>query len=238
MIKHKMKLKKNISLKCDFKNKVVLIALLIFLVTYLFLKYFNNQINDVFLDYAEHKVTMETKLIINNAIKNMSLNDLNIDDLLITAKNKNDEIISIDFNSKNINKILSSTTNYIIDEIKKVEYNVFENEDNVFYIPFGAVSNKPTLSLIGPKIPLKYNIIGNTLSNIVVEMEEYGINNVLLKVSIEMNINTQVILPYVVKGIDVNSKNPIILKVIQGKIPQVYGGLYSSSSSLLTQGVE
>ena len=85
---------------------------------------------------------------------------------------------------------------------------------------------------LGPKIPVKASVIGNVTSNIKTDLEEYGINNTLLKIYINVEININFIMPFVSQNIKVENEVPLVVKLINGRIPSVYGGSYSVASSL------
>ena len=67
-------------------------------------------------------------------------------------------------------------------------------------------------------------MIGNVTSGIKTEVKEYGINNSLITVSVEINIEVMVILPFSSDYVNVTNQVPIAIKLIQGKVPNVYGG--------------
>ena len=108
----------------------------------------------------------------------------------------------------------------------------------VYYIPFGVVTDIPVIADVGPKIPVKTNLVGSVISNVKTEVIDYGINNVLLKVYIKVMVSEQVILPFISKRINTEIDIPVLIKVIQGSIPSVYGGMFSSTSPLVESSIE
>ena len=96
-------------------------------------------------------------------------------------QNKDGEIQTIDFNPVIVNKFLSSTTSIVSNNLKKIEkgkindisfinseeYNIKNLKNGVISeIPMGIISNNVLLSNIGPKIPVKLNLIGNVVSSV------------------------------------------------------------------------
>ena len=55
-------------------------------------------------------------------------------------------------------------------------------------------------------------------------VKEYGINNSLITVSVEIKVELMVILPFSTDYVNITNYVPIAIKLIQGKVPQVYGG--------------
>jgi len=83
-------------------------------------------------------------------------------------------------------------------------------------------TNNALLSNVGPKIPVRVSLSGEMESNIKTEIEEYGINNSVLKIIINVSVSEQIILPLLSKKITVDNDVPIAIKMIQGQIPDYY----------------
>ena len=79
-------------------------------------------------------------------------------------------------------------------------------------------------SNIGPKILINLKIVGNVTSGIVTDVKEYGINNSLVTLSVEIEVELMVVLPFSSDYVSFIYYIPIAIKLIQGKVPQVYGG--------------
>ena len=54
-------------------------------------------------------------------------------------------------------------------------------------------------------------------------MKEYGINNSLITVSMEVSVEIQVVLPLTTDYISITNYIPLAIKLIQGKVPIYYG---------------
>lgn len=212
----------------------MLIITLIILITLYFLFLLNKKTLPVLIKYVELEATKITIDYINEAIKEkVKIREIN--EIITVITNKEGEIVSVDFNTNNINENLYIITNEIQKNVKNIERfnsNYIKKENNVYYVPSGLFSGIPIISNLGPKIPIKIFMAGNVISNIKTDVSEYGINNVLLKVYIQTQTKINVVLPFITKETEVTVDIPIAMKVIQGKIPQVYGGLFSTSSKL------
>ena len=105
------------------------------------------------------------------------------------------------------------------------------SKKGVFYeIPIGVVFNNPLLSNLGPKIPVKFTLMGEVISNVETQITNYGINNALLQTNINIKLTEKVLLPISSKEINVEYNIPISLKMIQGAIPNYYfNGIESKS---------
>ena len=89
------------------------------------------------------------------------------------------------------------------------------------------------LSNIGPKIPVKISLVGDVSTNFSTEIVEYGINNALLKVIVNISVTTKVILPITSEDLTINANIPIGMKVIQGKIPNYYLNGFTTKSNIV-----
>ena len=92
----------------------------------------------------------------------------------------------------------------------------------VFKMPLFAPTNNIFLAHKGPKIPLKFKMVGNISNNLRTEVKNYGINNALITAYLDIIIECSVILPITYENIKINQTVTLAMKVIQGKIPNYY----------------
>lgn len=130
------------------------------------------------------------------------------------------------------NNILNSV--YMIQKGNTNDFNVpnYSKEDMIFFVPLGIIFNNPILTNISPKIPYKIDFLGSVDTYIDTKVTEYGINNSLIEVMLNVNMNVQVIFPFISKKVNINKNIPISSNVIQGKIPTYYGGVITNSSPI------
>ena len=211
---------------------------IIFIITltlsYFLTKYYSKKISKPIYSYAESEAKRLTTTIINDAISKQNL-DYNEEDLYKIEKNNNNEIQLINFNTKEVTKLLSNITKLIEDNIEKINnredklneisqnHNINKAKDGLIYeIPLGAVTGNIFLNSIGTKIPLKLQLIGDVISEVDSTVSEYGLNNALLKIDIKITINTKIIIPFTSKEMSLTNRIPLSIKVIQGTVPNYY----------------
>ena len=236
-MKSRIKLKTKTNIKS--KNKVVIIALLVFFNSIFILILFDRNTKPILLDYARNKVELETKNLIAKTL-NDEFNEekFNYNDFINTINNSRGETVSIDYDTVKIEKLLNDITLNLIQSLKTIEDSSFSNNNTIYYIPFGAITNSNFSSWIWPQIPIKIMTSGNVDTKFVTNVKEYGINNLILETYMDINVNTNILLPYTSNSIGVNYKVPIVKKVVEGKIPSVYGGVYSTSSNIISDLIE
>lgn len=229
-----MKLRKSL-IKISMKDKVIIVLFLIFICSKLIFNYINRNIVNVLETIAKNETTNVATIIINDGIDNLDFKM----EYIKTIMNKNEEIVSVDFDTKNINSLLVKLNKRIYNDLKKFEkgeYNIdnslIENKNYIYKIPFSLITNNYILSNIGPKIPMKASIIGNVISNIETLVTPYGINNSLLKIYIKVEVSIRLVLPLISETIKVTDDVPVLIKVINGVVPDVYGGSYAVTSPI------
>lgn len=238
-MKKKMRLKRNLLIKLTKKDTILIVAFLVLLIVSLIFKYINTKIVPPLEVYAENEVKKISSLIISDAVESISFSEEETMSFFDTLTNKSDEVISVDFNTAKINKSLVKLNKAVYKDLKlfengryKLEDTEIETEDLIYKIPLGYITGNYTLSNIGPKVPLKAKVIGSVVSNIKTEVSSYGINNSLLKVYIDVTVNMRFMLPLISKDVLVNNSITLVVKIIQGKIPNVYGGSYAVTSPI------
>lgn len=242
-MKRKIRLKKRGRIKIN-KLTISIILVIIFLLLWFFI--FNKELLPILSNYALAKTENISTKIINEAVTKKIAKEEYLNDLVETTLNKNGEIVSVDFNPVYVNKALSTITNEVQNNIKKIEEGnvdfdseiIKNNNDLIFEIPFGIVFRMPILADLGPKLPLKTKIIGNVISNINTKITNYGINNAMLEIYIEVEVSEQILLPFISKKTTVKENIPVAMKVIQGTVPKYYGGSMNNNSSMFSIPIE
>lgn len=207
----------------------IIIMIIIVVISVFCLKIINNKISPVVMDYSISEMKRLTSIIINRSINSDVLNKDDMDNLFITKYNN--DTITITLDSIIINKITDSISNAVEDNLRLIEdgkYNELKSKFNIgeeyFFVPSGIIFKNSLFSSIGPHIPINLKVIGNVVSDIKTEVQEYGINNSLITVSVNITVEMMVILPLTSKEIKISNQVPIVIKLIQGKIPEFYTG--------------
>ena len=208
----------------------LIIVVLIITMSFILIKVFSYRSGPFILSYVENKAINIMNTLINKSIKE----SLKYDKIIEIDKNSNGDIVSLNFNSNEVNKILLMTNEKLIEDLdllekgkyKDLNVNYLDSFNNIYYIPFNVIHNTPILVNIGPKIPFKIEMIGNVNNEITNNIREYGINSSIIEVILNINFQIQVIIPFKSKVIDINKKIILDSKIIQGNIPNYYGNLY------------
>lgn len=227
------------------RNVYLLIVIIIFFTTFLIYKNFSNNIDRKILRMIHDKLDIINTTVVSRAINSEFLSNINIDDILIVNKNKNEEIILIDFNMNNSYKILRKVLGNLEDSILRLQAGdieqIFYEDDDVLSkngliirFPLGMLSKYTFINNLGPRIPLKIQLGGSAVAGFDTKITDYGLNNSLIQVFIKCNLNEQVYLPLEVKKVSFEYEFLIAVKIIQGKVPTYYGGALNTRSPILS----
>lgn len=230
------------------RRNIVLSIIIMIIITIIFMfNFINKRVTPLFLDLAESETEKLATLIINDAVGKQVSDGLDSNLLYNINKDSKGNISSIDFNSITVNKLLTTITSSIELNLKYLEegrvdllnvpdsvlvsYDKKDLKKGIIYkIPSGVIFNNTILSNIGPKVPVKLNLVGSITSNIKAKTTNYGINNALIEVYVDIKVALEVILPYTKRKTSVESSIPIALKMIQGSVPSYYSGGTSNPS--------
>lgn len=236
-------------------NFIVYIIIALFISIFLLFRYINNKVSPLLLDYAEIESKKLSSIIVSKAINNEVAKELTVENLFIITKTDEGEIRTIDFNPVLVNQILLKATTAVQTNLKYLEdgdidklelgdntlinYDPDNLREGIFYkVPTGIIFNNAILANLGPKIPVRFSLIGDIIANVITNVSNYGINNALIDAKIHLKLNQRVILPISTRDISVEVTVPIALKIVQGVVPEYYFNGFSANSELFTLPVE
>lgn len=242
MKRAKLKNTKKKTLK--FSTVFTLVFLLICFFCWYFLNEFNQKITPKLIEVATINIDKLTYNIFNNYTALANMDDELMNSLLTITKNQKDEIINVNYNTKSAYQIANLLAERIKNDYltlengnKKSEYYDEElssmSDGLVLTLPIGLASNKAYLANIGPKIPVKIKFAGTLLTNIKTKIQNYGINNALIELYIDVSITHEIITPVTFQNKELKYEILIGAQVINGSVPSYYGGLYETKSNIL-----
>ncbi|NEY72110.1 sporulation protein YunB [Bacillus mesophilus] len=201
----------------------------------------NKGIEPALREYARVETEEIATLAINKAVNQKVVEGIDVEKLWITKENGSGDITMVSENTAMVNRITSETTNLVQQNLELAEQGklkelgilsdieILENEEAlangiIREIPVGIATGVAILGNLGPKIPVKFATVGSTSTNIIHEEEEVGINNVLIKVSLEIIVNVQVIVPFATDVHQLKNVIPIGRVMLPGDVPDFWNG--------------
>lgn len=217
--------------------KLIIVIVLMVVVSRISLIFLSNRIMPLYMSYCEIELKRVITTVINKSITEDITNSFNVSDLFI-IKNLSSNVTVVDFDPVILNRAMSSIADsvyvnlYLLSEKNREVLEKYNLSESIFYIPTGTVFNTPLLNNLGPRIPVKLELNGFVNPNIKTSVKEYGINNSLVEVFIEVVSNVKMILPMYSKEIEVVVVVPLAVKLIQGNVPEYYlGNFYDKKIS-------
>lgn len=227
---------------------IILIIILIFFFTYTLYSIYNKKITPKIIDVAEMKLQKFTESFLSNNIGYDILNDEIIKDILVINKNNDGEILYVDYNLDQAYLVLDIVTKKLDSLINDLENGQVENLDDanienskyglIMKIPMFIASDYALMANMGPPIYLKINFTGSILTNIKSKITNYGMNNALVELYVTIKINEELMAPVVNKTLNIEYDVLIASQVINGRIPEYYGGLITGTSNILSIPIE
>lgn len=229
------------------KTQKLLVVLVISLISSLFLindmgKKLNKQLYTYVNDESKRLASNIVNYSIHEAIeKNIT------DDLFEITKNKTGEIELLDYNTKEVNKLLKIVNKKIQKELLDLEEGNIQNfslsssirhgsiykikEGIICEIPLGILKNNTFYSNFGPIIPIKMSFLGEVKSKIETTITPYGFNSLVLEVTMHTEVEQRITMPTSSKKTTLKIESPLTLKIIQGIVPEYY---YTKNMEKLT----
>ena len=244
---NRMHLKKRKVKKNNIINKIIIILFLLIIASIYILKIFNEKA----IPHIDSYSKIEANKIVSNVISSTVSENIskykNINDLIITNKDSTGNIKNIDFNMSLVNDVLVSSTKLIEQNLEYLESGNVDklklnssllsnkkklNKGIIYEVPSGVIFDNVLLNNIFPKIPVRLSLVGNIFCRINTDVKEYGINNALIKVNINVTVEVKILLPFISNNATIEVDIPILMKVIEGNVPSYYFDGYLSSPSI------
>lgn len=217
--------------KSKTKSRIEYFVISIFLCTLILLHYYNKLVSVNLLDISSTKLEEITNVYIKKDIVPMN-SDIN--ELLTINKNKKDEILYVDINTEEANKIMVDVVTKIQNSINKIEFedDLLKKYNNNIYIKVPLTFNSGSLvSALGPKVPVKLDFYEQVLASIDTEVTNYGINNALIKIYLTIDLEQKIYVPFKNNKYKRSYRVLLSAKITNGTVPSFLGGTLTNHES-------
>ncbi len=232
------------------KGKILIwVFILVIIATFFLLQIISKKMNPVILRYATIEAKRFTTALINSAVDKDIINEIG-DNLFTITKNKEGEIQLIDFNGKEVNRLLNLISEKIEQKLLKMEegnveelnvskalkgYNFKKLKKGIVCeIPVGVLFGNSLFSNLGPTIPVKLSFLGQVIAHLNTKVESYGINNAYLELYVHIEVIERITMPMTTEEQKVKIDIPLTMKILQGKVPNYFQSGLNQNSSLFT----
>lgn len=231
-------------------SKIIFVTIiLVILFTIFLLSKFTNHLNHSLIQISTNEITRVTYRFIIDKLNSSIFNHTNLEDILILEKNKQDEILYVDFNLEQAYLVLDEVSGILTDAFALLDdENVsvaYLDEDlshelgsMVLSIPIGNSFQNMYFYNLGPRVPVRIHFIGSVLTNLKTKVTDYGLNNALVELFVHIEFKTQIMSPFDVEEITLKYDAVIASVMIEGEVPNFYGGTIERESSIYTKEIE
>lgn len=218
------------------KKKVMVVFFALVIAIFLSTRYFGRILEKKMSIYVYEEVDRVTKMLVREVLDEEFLNSLNIKDLYFLNFDENNFRI-IDYNVVAVNKILGIVNNKISARLNDFDCGnvelMYEGTNFIKYVngdkqgvflnvPLGVMFSNPIFVSVGPKVPIRLLLSGQVESDLVTSIKQYGINNALLEIKVQIVVSEKIIFPFSSKYVDVSFDFPLVVELISGKVPENY----------------
>ncbi len=211
-----------------------------------------NGLEEVIVNYA----TVETERIANvilNDVIDMD-DDFFDEELFEISRDSNGNIELINYDTKVTNKLLREINKKAMERLTAIEKGdtsdlelsdslkgvrlTFLDDGVVCDIPLGSLYHNALIVNLTASIPIRFSFIGTVSSHIVTNVTEYGFNNALIEVGVEVTIKEKITMPHSTASIPITTTVNLTTQIIQGSVPQYYNGSFSSFSEVFATNIK
>lgn len=225
------------------------ILLSVILGSFFFIQLLSFKINPILYRYINLEVERITSNIVDGTVNDILSKNIN-SQLFTVSKNDKGEIEMIDYDTKQVNNLLKEISsdiqgklilledgkldNFLISSSFKGRNFNYSKSGVVCEIPMGSLSGNGFLSNLGPVIPIKMSFLGQVSCNLKTKISNYGINNLYLEISVHVEVKERITMPKMSKDSIVKVDAPLTVKIIQGVVPEYYGGSLNQDSNIFS----
>ncbi|MBB2483364.1 sporulation protein YunB [Bacillus sp. APMAM] len=189
----------------------------------------NKGLAPTLIKYAESQNRKIAEEAVNYAKKQIQ-DEIDPDKIVVTNKENSYFITNTAISNKVEQKaqdIIQSVLNGHEEGISEAfsKYGITHDSDGLIYsIPIGRATDNALLGNLGPKIPIKLQVIGDVQADLISHYTQVGINHISANVYIQLTVNVQTIIPFDTKESPYKQKITLFNGVIPYDPPQYYDG--------------
>lgn len=199
----------------------------------------NSSIKPTLLNIAEMETNRIAMHAIQEAVESYISKDKNVQNMIEMKTSENGKVTTVDFNSHVVKDMQSKITKALHHNLQETETEEFNSSAKtkkgrdagvIYQIPLGQTTGNSLLGNLGPKIPVRLNIVGDVFTDVKESVKPYGINNALINIGVLVEVKVRVVIPFATKTAVVKNTIPATIQAIHGDVPDFYSGSGSQTS--------
>lgn len=203
------------------------------------------------MSYAKTKAEQIALEAVHDAVARKVADELDIRELIVLHNVEGTNNVSYSFDPKQYNTVLAEATHLVQAHLRLLEegrleelqhlkelddYDYLKNREDrkeqgvVTWVPLGIATRTAILSNLGPRIPVRLEMIGNVAAEIRTEVERVAINNAYIEFFIDLRVKVNVIIPSRTDDIVIKKSIKLGDLFIPGEVPNFYNGSGSGNT--------
>lgn len=178
---------------------------------------------------AKAKAQIAATEAVNRTLSEKIASQMRYEDMMIWKTDGNGNIVAIQPNTSEINRVTGLTTVKIQEALKDIP------RDKVA-IPLGYVFGNDLLASMGPWLSIAVLNVGTVNTSVHDTFESTGINQIRHRIYMDIEASMDVVIPSLRAGVVVKTSMPIAEAIILGDVPQYYVNI-GSGNDLAGSGV-
>lgn len=196
-----------------YKLCAFLFLIVIFLI--LIVSFISGYFSDRVRVYMKNKSTNYISELITATLNEEVVNTIDSTNMIRINYTNENVINSISVNTKDVNTILRKTNEILLSSIKEID-------DISLSLPISIIFSDTLFNGMGPDMNFSILVTSSFNTDIVSNIEEFGINNSLFKLSIKISFTVDTIMPLNRDLNEIILYIPLVVEVITGEVPRYY----------------
>ncbi|WP_176444790.1 sporulation protein YunB [Paenibacillus herberti] len=194
---------------------LLIMAVLLLLFSISSLLVIEKKLQPPLMRIAQLKVKQIMTEAINKAIMEQVASDTKSEDLIDWKTNESGKTTGFMMNYNEHMKITAQT-------IETVQRTLKETENFREGIPLGQAFGSALLSSFGPRVPIRYEPLGDARVELSTRQKDAGINSMVIEVYLKIRTELSIIIPYDAASQTVEMEIPISYLMVVGDVPTYY----------------
>ena len=190
-------------------------------------------------DYGRMQIEQFTSAVLVHYKREIFTSEA-LTDWIIVNRDEKGEILSIEYDMTSLNQLADQLVYDAESTIYQVQLGHYQAKDDSRYervlekisteqgvvgrVPLETALSFPLLSWLGIQIPVRFKTMTNFSQEILTEVTDYGINDTMVKISVRVTMNQEMVLPFFHEIYPSEYTFPVALRLVKGRVPEVYLG--------------
>ncbi|MEG2801755.1 MAG: sporulation protein YunB [Longicatena sp.] len=206
------------------RSKMMIIITLVVLILFGMSHSFNQSMEPQLNALAKQHTSVAINKVVKEVLSSISYNE---EDLMSMKQDTQGEILSISYNSNQLNNILHTSLKTIDASLLAAQEGnkdptleeVFYKDGIVYQVPLGYFTHLFFLYNKGPKLNVRMKLLNDVVGEIKTTCEPYGMNSTMIKISLAIVVEAQAITFLNITPMKCTNEIPLVIQVVNGKIP-------------------